>query len=364
MNDNDDDRIWQGLRRHLDELGQIAPSPYIVRVQERVERRGRQPARLLLPVAGTAIIVAVAIFGAGQAALLFRLAAPGSSSPAPTDIVYDGAQATAAERREAHAALDRWAQAVASAQSNSVVITGDLTGQVGDWEAAVGENNKIAVMSGAIVAPAGLPKTVPPPGQVDWSDGTSKTVPLLSADAALNQIIASAASKCSDCQPVQITTATLGTAPAETSHGSATVPVWEFGIAGSVVKITRVAIAAQVTVRPPVWDPSNAPEGISIGGAIGTPQSADLTVSFGGAPLDAPGACGADYTAEAVESSLAIVVIVIEHPHPAVASPSGVVMVCDLVAAARTATVTLAAPLGDRAVLEVREGLPVPVTAP
>jgi hypothetical protein len=219
-------------------------------------------------------------------------------------------------------------------------------------------------MSGAIVAPSGLPKTVPPPGEVQWSDGTSKTVPLLSADAALSQIIASAGSKCPECRLVDVTTATLGTASVQTSHGSATVPVWEFSIAGSAVKITRVAIAARVTVTPPVWDPYNAPEGISIGGAVGTPQSRELTVSFAGAPLDAPGACGADYTAEAVESDLAIVVIVTPHPHPAAASPSGAITVCEQVAAARVATVTLSVPLGDRTVLEVREGLPVPVTAP
>jgi hypothetical protein len=277
-----------------------------------------------------------------------------ASTPAATD----------AEQREAQAALDRWAQAVASAESNSVVITGDRTGQIGDWELAVGENNKIAVMSGAIVGPAGLPTTSPPPGHVQWSDGTSKTVPLLSADAALNQIIASAGSKCSDCQPVQVTGATLGTASVETSHGMATVPVWEFGIAGSAVKITQVAVANQITVTPPVWDPYHPAVGISIDSAVGTPQSKDLTVSFVGAPLDATGQCGADYTAEAVESDLAIVVIVTEHPHPAAPNPSGFSIGCGLVGGLRTATVTLAAPLGDRAVLEVKEGLPVPVTGP
>jgi hypothetical protein len=364
MNDNDDDRIWQGLRGHLDELGRIAPSPDIAGVRERSERQGLQPARVLLPLGGTAILAVVAVFVAGQVGLLSRSAAPGSSSPAATDAVHGDAQASDAERREAQAALDRWAQAVASAPSNSVVITGDLTGQIGDWEPAVGDNNKMAVMSGAIVASSGLPKTAPPPGQVQWSDGTSKTVPLLSADAALNQIIASAGSKCPECRPVEVTTATLGTASVQTSHGSATVPVWEFSIAGSAVKITQVAVAAQITVTPPIWDPSNAPVGISIDGAVGTPQSRELTVSFGGAPLDETGQCGADYTAEAVESDLAIVVIVTAHPHPAAPNPSGLSFGCRLVAALRTATVNLAAPLGDRAVLEVREGLPVPVTAP
>lgn len=65
--------------------------------------------------------------------------------------------------------------------------------------------------------------------------------------------------------------------------------------------------------------------------------------------------CGADYTGEAVESANAVVVIIIEHPH---ADTMG----CTALGALRTAPVELARPLGDRAVLEVRQGLPVPVT--
>jgi hypothetical protein len=80
-------------------------------------------------------------------------------------------------------------------------------------------------------------------------------------------------------------------------------------------------------------------------------------VSFVGSPGPASQPCGADYTAEAVESDLAVVVIVTEHRNPGLAT-------CTAVGARRTAAVELASPLGDRAVLEVREGLPVPVLAP
>jgi hypothetical protein len=45
---------------------------------------------------------------------------------------------------------------------------------------------------------------------------------------------------------------------------------------------------------------------------------------------------------------------VYEHPFPGGGA-------CSLVGYARTAMVELAAPLGQRAVLEVKEGLPVPV---
>ncbi|MFI2649626.1 MULTISPECIES: hypothetical protein [Micromonospora] len=51
----------------------------------------------------------------------------------------------------------------------------------------------------------------------------------------------------------------------------------------------------------------------------------------------------------------AVVVIVITHPHAGDEA-------CAALGALRTAEVELAQPLGERAVLEVRQGLPVPAT--
>ena len=68
--------------------------------------------------------------------------------------------------------------------------------------------------------------------------------------------------------------------------------------------------------------------------------------------MDKP--CGDDYTAEAVESDLAVVVIVTRHPHATIGA-------CSAVGARRTATATLAAPLGDRVVLDLQTGAPVQV---
>jgi hypothetical protein len=107
-------------------------------------------------------------------------------------------------------------------------------------------------------------------------------------------------------------------------------------------------------VVPPRWDPNNPPVGISIDSATGTVGGRQLTVAFTGAPAPGDQGCGADYTAEAVESPMAVVVIVTEHPH-------GLFEACTGVGARRTAEVELSAPLGDRAVLEVKEGRPVAV---
>ncbi len=96
-------------------------------------------------------------------------------------------------------------------------------------------------------------------------------------------------------------------------------------------------------------------------GSQSTPRSGsvsgtELTVAFVGAPDPGNKPCGEDYTAEAVESDLAVVVIVTRHPHVGL-FPQG----CSAVGARRTATATLTAQLGDRVVLDVQQGTPVPV---
>ncbi|HEY1168739.1 MAG TPA: hypothetical protein VGE81_07200, partial [Candidatus Limnocylindrales bacterium] len=129
-------------------------------------------------------------------------------------------------------------------------------------------------------------------------------------------------------------------------------PVWEFTLQGTAVMVTQVAIADRVTVVPPPWDPNDPPVGISIDSATAAAGGRQLTVSFTGAPGPGDRPCGADYTAEAVESQTAVVVIVTEHTN-------GLPVPCSAVGAIRTAAVELSAPLGERTVLEVREGLPV-----
>jgi hypothetical protein len=79
-----------------------------------------------------------------------------------------------------------------------------------------------------------------------------------------------------------------------------------------------------------------------------------VTVAFTGAPEGRDKPCGADYSAEAIESDTAIVVIVITHPN-------GAAVACSMVGAVRTATARLARPLGERTVLEITQGLPVSV---
>jgi hypothetical protein len=182
-------------------------------------------------------------------------------------------------------------------------------------------------------------------------------MPLISAEDALKQLMAAGAGNCPACVPLEITGASLTTARIQTTRGPATVPAWEYTLKGTAVRVTRVAVTgpAPVKIAPPSWDPYNAPGGLAIESATTTTPGRQLTVAFTGALRPGSQPCGADYSAEALESANAVVVIVIAHPHPGGET-------CAAIGVRRTTTVDLAQPLGERAVLEVRQGLPVPLT--
>jgi hypothetical protein len=289
-----------------------------------------------------AMLIAVFLSGCGQLGLL------------PL-----GDRGSAREHQQAHDALKRWAAAVQAAGGQQAFVpVGELTGQIGDWEEPVGDNNKRALYGGMLVPATELPTESPGDGQIRWEDGTSRTVRTITAGQALQDLKAAATAPCADCQPIQVTDARLSEATVATSRGPATAPAWEFVLAGTRVVVTQIAVAAsdQITVTPAPWDSNDPPVGVSVESATGKVGGRQLTVAFTGPQAGADKPCGSDYTTEAVESSTAVVVIVIEHPNLPVGAG------CDLVGYRRGATVELGAPLGDRTVLEVRQGLPVPVT--
>lgn len=252
-------------------------------------------------------------------------------------------------------ALARYDRAVLDAGGMPVLVpVGSLTAQLGDWEPANGDN-KQALSSGRILATE-LPAAPSSTGRVTWDDGTTRTVALISAREALRQLTAAGTGDCPGCVPLRVTGARLTTTRIETTRGPATAPAWEYALKGTAVRVTRVAVpdSATVAVTPPPWDPEHPRGGIAIESARTSPPGTRLTVDFTGAPDPAGRPCGADYTAQAVESADAVVVIVLEHRHAADEA-------CRSIGARRTATVDLNRPLGERAVLEVQQGLPVPL---
>lgn len=259
---------------------------------------------------------------------------------------------------QARQALARYDQALHDAGgAPAFAPVGELTDQLGNWEVANGDNNKAALMSGRVLATMALPAAPQPTGEVVWASGTTRAYPLISAEEALRQLVKAGSGDCGGCEPLQITGARLSTVQIQTIRGPATAPAWEFTLKGTAVRITRVAVdgSAIVKVTPPSWDPYNPPGGLAIESATTTATGTRLTVTFTGSPGPASQPCGADYTGVAVESANAVVVIVLEHRHPGYGA-------CTAIGAVRTATVDLAQPLGDRAVLEVQQGFPVPVT--
>ena len=269
-------------------------------------------------------------------------------------IAAPGATDPAAAHQRAQTVLSAWAEAVAAAGEHAAVTpVRELTSQIGDWEEAVGDNNKRALMAGMIASDRPLSEDAPPDGEVEWQDGTTTKVPLISAQQAIVAMESTTEAPCSDCTMLLVTEAQLTSGPIQTTRGPATAPIWEFTVEGTAVKVTRVAIANPVVVAPDEggWGP-----GLAIDSASGKVDGSELTVAFVGAPNPGNMACGEDYTAEAVESELAVVVIVTRHPRVALLGEA-----CSLAGARRTATATLAAPLGDRVVLDLQQGTPVPI---
>jgi hypothetical protein len=317
----------------------------------RVRPRGTKVRQAAFLLAILALVAACATPAGGPGASGLELA---GASQEPLDRIH----------QQAHDALERWADAVRKSGGASITFVGELTGQIGSWEVAIGDNNKAALMAGRIEAPHGVPTSKPSPDKVRWLDGSSVDVSVMSAADTLAALIAAAADaggKCEECRTLEVTDAQQATGLIDTSRGPANAPIWVYSIAGSTVKVTRVSVDKSVTVDPPPWNANNPPDGVRIERAAGSPDSKKLTVSFVGAPKGADEACGEDYTAEAVESELAVVVIVTRHPSKI---PLGPNQGCALVGFVRTASVKLQAPLGDRVVLDVVQGLPVSVAAP
>ncbi len=262
-----------------------------------------------------------------------------------------GGDDTAIRREQAQTELASWdktvAEATAAGGQTDFVPTQPLGGVIGDWGDKIdGGNAKMALGAGLLETEAPLPDQAPPDAQLQWPDGTGEAFRLLSAKEALAQLTVDADWSCADCTPLRVTAATLTIGTVSTSRGPVQAPIWEFSIASSPALITYLAIAKPLTVAP------GGTYGAGMQSAARTSDPRLLTVTFTGMAAPGQGGCTAGYTAEAVESDTALVVIVSEHPDFNLG-------MCDAVGYIRTATVSLSKPLGNRTVLS--GGQPVEV---
>ncbi len=276
-------------------------------------------------------------------------------APNESGVPLRSAVAEPADRLQAQAqsALERWADAVRENGGASIIFEGALTSQIGEWADDVAENHTSALAAGLVETQTPLSEERPGRREVKWVDGTRIDVDVFSARQAFDELVRAANADCEGCEPLHVTEANLATGLVETSAGPADVPMWVYSLRDSGVRITRVAVDAGVSVDPPPWDAEDPPLGVSIELAIGQPGSKDLEVQFIGAHED----CAVEYEVEAIESTLAVVIVV-------VAREASEAVECPALGQLRTAEVKLDGKLGKRAVLEVRQGLPVPVHAP
>jgi hypothetical protein len=316
---------------------------------------GASPGMSALPVSSPSVSASASPIATPQVASSASPQAEPSTSP--TDD-YE-----ARLHRQARLALSRWDEVMADAPPDAIVFVRGLT-RGGGWRDRGADERKSAFLAGRLEATVQLATEPPPPGMVVWPDGSTTTAELMSAAAALEGLIREmegGGAVCTDCRPLEVIGAHLVEGEAATSRGTVTVPLWQFEFAVAdepQVPITHVAVKDRVAINPAEWEEQAGPNalGTPIEAAYGSPNDSSLTVLFVGAPWLGDVPCGQDYTAEAVESELAIVVIVTGQSQPADLSAPAV---CPALGAGRTAVAQLAAPLGERTVLEVQFGTPV-----
>jgi hypothetical protein len=276
--------------------------------------------------------------------------APATTSPSTP------ASSAPSKVEQAQQLLDDWARHVELAGSAPITFPDGLI-RGGGWHGDNANDSKIAFLNGSFHEATTLSTETPEDGEIVWSNGKSQTVELLSASEAFRGLIANSegGTACDECPPLEVTGAHLTTVDAATTEGDARVPAWEFVFQPDQRPLQPISIVA-------VWGANGWP-GANLGGATndgmpaqfayGRSDSRELTVSFVGSPWAVANPCGADYTAQAVESDLAVAVIIEEHGsnQPAQACPA--------LGGLRTAVVQLSRPLGDRTVLDVNYAVPV-----
>lgn len=272
---------------------------------------------------------------------------------------------------QAREALDRWAQAVATVGGDQSFIWpagggpaeeklagGYLTDVVGGQ---LEEPMRMALEAGAIVASPEVLAMDGFEGVLELADGRSVPV---AADTPANLIDLMVlegqyygSGLCPDCAPLTI----VGATPTTTTNvpnlrATVSAPAWRFDIEGTSVQLIRHAVPWSFGVHA---IPTEAVGRVGIGIAWAEGSDHRLEVGFIGAPSTADEElCGADYHLETYESDLAVVAIVLPSRHVA-PLPRG--FICTNGESPRTVTAQLAAPLGERAVLEVVLGMPVPL---
>lgn len=221
-----------------------------------------------------------------------------------------------------------------------VIVTGD-PGFTGD--------SKLAFLAGQLTLRPGLPLP-PPPGQVLFPDGSRLPVHLVTAEAAFADMAKPNSNSCSNpCQPLTITQINLGTAEVLTTRGSATVPAWLFTIEGLKTPIAYMAVADKDISEIPAPPAADYPTLDGIVGAANVISVDGTTVRF----TVGVGSCDTDIKPLVYETADTVAL------GGSVTRPDGA---CDLALKLQPVMITLAKPVGDRALIDGVAGQPLTVS--
>jgi hypothetical protein len=210
---------------------------------------------------------------------------------------------------------------------------------------------KLAFVNGDLVY-TGPPPAGAPAGVVTWPDGSAMKVPVLSEARVFGEL--TGGRQCPGCatKPLAVTAARPTTMDVLTSRGTASVPAWAFTLKGVSTPVIQAALAPGSYLTPNTHGSSPeklAPLGPAFVGGGPVWPSADgrsLTVGVAGSPCDkAWGGLVAEVGGVVVVGGW------MQNPNPDQA--------CADVLELRRAAVRLAAPLGQRVVLDASTGRPV-----
>jgi hypothetical protein len=264
------------------------------------------------------------------AALIALAALAGCSSSTPPPATMPPAAP------QLRAALEHWSAFPADDATRPLVVEADseVTGPAGFASGA----DKHAFYNGAIDLPRSLPSG---PGQ-------AAGYPLISAAAAAAQLMPN--QRPAPATRLAVTGVKLGTGLFVTDRGQKALPAWQFSLTGVTGTVDVLAVADSARYWPAGL--RQLPMGVS---AVQPGRSGRVLRLITVGAREGTGACEATYSVRQQSSAHAVAVYVVERDH-------GGATVCASAGFLVRVPVTLAAPLGNRVLVNAQTFAPIPVT--